>query len=174
MKLLYKVLVLAIIGFGLIWLWIYQIDPDPSLSIVIYLLVPFVFVLNLIIAGVFFYLKKKENARVFLVNSVTASIIMFYLFGKGIDRHQNKRIEQWSFHKADTTFSLIRWKEIDQFSLTYSLNQGSSWSLLDGNCVAENDVWILKANSLKMKIENENLIGFRSENDTIKMKKIER
>ncbi|MCO6164477.1 hypothetical protein [Flavobacterium sp. NRK F7] len=174
MRTLYKILGLAFIDFGLIWLWVYQMDPDPSFSIGIILLVPFVFVLNLIIAGVLFYAKKKEYARVFLINSATASIIMFYLFGKGIDRHQNRRLEQWTFQKADTTFSLIRWKETNEFSMTYSLNPGSSWGFLDGHCVNENGIWILKADSLTMKIDNEDLIGFRNATDTIKMKKVER
>lgn len=37
MKILYKILGLAVIDFGLIWLWVYQIDPDPSISIEIIL-----------------------------------------------------------------------------------------------------------------------------------------
>jgi hypothetical protein len=174
MKTLYKILGLAVIDFGLIWLWVYQMDPDSSFSIVIILLVPLVFVLNLIIAGVLFYAKKKEYSRVFLINSVTASIIMFYLFGKGIDKHQNKRLEQWTFQKADTTYTFIRWKETNEFSMTYSLNPGSSWGLLDGHCENENGKWILKADSIKMKIDNDNLIGFRNQTDTLKMTKIER
>ena len=58
--------------------------------------------------------------------------------------------------------------------MTYSLNLGSSWAFLDGHCMNENSIWILKADSLTMKIDNENLIGFRNETDTIKMKKVER
>jgi len=174
MRILYKILGLAFIDFGLIWLWVYQMDPNPSVTIGIILLVPFVFVLNLIIAGVLFYAKKKEYARIFLINSVTASILVFYLFVKGIDRHQNKRLEQWTFQKADTTFSLTRWKETNEFSMTYSLNPGSSWGFLDGHCVNENGIWIFNADSLIMKIDNENLIGFRNETDSIIMKKVER
>lgn len=174
MRALYKILGLAVIDFGLIWLWVYQMDPDPSVSIGIILLVPFVFVLNLIIAGVLFYAKKKEYSKVFLVNSVTASIIMFYLFGKGIDRYQNKRLEEWTFQKADTTFSLIRWKETNEFSMTYSLNPGSSWGCLDGQCENKNGKWILKVDTIKMEIDNDYLIGFRNQADTIKMTKIDR
>ncbi|WP_143955610.1 hypothetical protein [Robertkochia solimangrovi] len=173
MKTLYKVLGLAVIDFGLIWLWVYQIDPDPSLSIGIILLVPFVFVLNLIIAGVLSFAKKKEFSRIFLTNSVIAAIMMFYLFGEGIDRNQNKRLEQWTFQKADTTFSLIRWKESKEFSMTYSLNPGSSWGFLDGTCQNQNGNWILKAASLRMTIdEKDNLMGFRNPTDTIEMNKI--
>ncbi|MDN3691334.1 hypothetical protein QWZ06_03185 [Chryseobacterium tructae] len=174
MKTLYKILGLAVIDFALIWIWVYQMDPDPSVSIGIIFLVPFVFILNLIVAGILFFAKKKEYSKVFLVNSVVSSIIMFYLFGRGIDRYQNKRLEEWVFKKADTTFSLIRWKETNKFNMTYSLNPGSSWGLLDGICVNENGKWILKTDSITMKIDKDNLIGLRNLLDTIKMKKEER
>lgn len=174
MRTLYKILGLAIIDFGLIWLWVYQMDPDPSVSIGIILLVPFVFVVNLVIAGILFLVKKREYSKVFLVNSIIASIIMFYLFGKGIDRYQNKRLESWTFQKADTTFSLIRWKETNEFSMSYSLNPGSSWGFLDGRCEYENGKWVLKTDSATMKIEKNNLIGLRNPTDTIKMTKVNR
>lgn len=175
MRKLYKILGLAIIDFGLIWLWVYQMNPDPSVSIGIILLVPFVFLVNLIIAGILFYKKKKENGLLFLLNSVIASILMFYLFGKGIDRYQNNRLEQWEFKKADTTFSLIRWKETDEFSMTYSIRPGSSWGFIDGKCIKETDGWILTTDSVKMKIiANDRLVGFKNISDTIKMDKIER
>jgi hypothetical protein len=172
MKRFYKILGLAVIDFGLIWLWVYQLDPEPSVSIVIIYLVPFVFILNLIIAGLLFFLKRNELSRIFLVNSVIASIMMVYLFGKGIDRHQNTRLESWVFHKADTTFSLIRWKETNEFNMDYSLTPGMSWGLLDGKCEIENGEWILITDSLIMRIDKNNmLIGFRNPTDTIRMKK---
>lgn len=100
---------------------------------------------------------------------------MFYLFGEGIDRHQNKRLESWEFQKADSTFSLIRWKETDDFSMSYSTKPGSSWGFLNGTCKKQDGKWVLKADSLIMTIdENNNLIGFRNPTDTIKMKKNKR
>lgn len=174
MKILYKILGLTIIDFGLIWLWVYQMDPSPSGSIGIILLVPFVFVLNLTIAGLLFFAKKKEYSKVFLVNAVIASIIMIYLFGKGIDRYQNKTLEEWTFQRADTTFSLIRWKASNEFSIHYSLNRGYSCGFLNGSCESENGKWILRTNSTTMQIDKDNLIGFRNLTDTIKLTKQER
>lgn len=175
MKILYKIIGLALIDFGLIWLWVYQMNPDPSASIVMVLLVPFIFIVNIIIAGVLLYKKKKENGVIFLVNAVIASLLMFYLFEKRIDRYQNNTLEQWEFKKADTTFYLIRWKETDDFSMTYSLHPGSSCGFLDGKCIKENENWILKTDSLKMKIiPQDRLVGFKNIGDTIKMDKLER
>ncbi|MFD1096111.1 hypothetical protein [Salegentibacter chungangensis] len=172
MNFYYKLAVLILIDIIVIWLWVYQIDPDPSLSIGILLLVPFVLILNLIIATILYFFKRKTFSKLFLINSIIASIIMFHFFKKGIDRHQDRVLENWTFQKADTTFSLIRWKESNQFSMSYSLNPGSSWGFLDGKYYKENSDWILIADSLKMKIANDSLIGFRKISDTIEMQKI--
>jgi hypothetical protein len=175
MKNLYKILLLIIIDFGLIWFWVYQMDPDPSVSIGIFFLIPFIFVINLIIGGIMFFIKRKEYSKLFFINSVLSSVIMFYLFGKGIDRHQNNRLESWEFAKTDTIFDLTRWKKTNKFSMSYSFSPGSSWSFLDGQCVQKNGEWYLSTDTLNMKIINdEKLIGFRNPTDTITMKKLER
>jgi hypothetical protein len=175
MKTFYKILGLLIIDFTLIWFWIYKMDPDPSSSIVIFVFIPFLFVLNLIIGGIFFFMKKKEYFKLFLLNGILSSFIFFYLFGKGIDRHQNNRLESWNFKKADSTFRLTRWKKTNEFSMSYSLNPGSSWGFLDGKCTDKNGEWHLTSNLFEMKIiNNEKLIGFRNKTDTIKMNKLER
>jgi hypothetical protein len=169
-----KIFGLAVIDFGLIWLWVFLMDPYPAVSPRIIILVPLVFVLNLIVAGVLLFAKNKEYSKVFLVNSVVSSVILYWLFVEGIDRHQSKRLEEWTFQKADTTFSLTRWKETNEFSMTYSLNSGSSLEFLKGSCVNENGKWNLKTDSITMKVDKDNLIGFRNLSDTIKMKKEER
>ena len=175
MNTLYKIFGLIIIDFGLIWFWVYKIDPDPSISIGILLLVPLVFIINLIIGGVLYFAKKKEYSKLFFINSILSSIIMVYLFEKGIDRHQNSRLESWEFKKSDSTFSIIRWKKTNEFSMLYSLTPGSSWGFLDGKCIAKNGEWSLTTDSLNMKIiDDEKLIGFRFPTDTIRINKIER
>jgi hypothetical protein len=175
MKNIYKILILVIVDIIIIWTWIYAIDPDPSISIYVLVLVPFVFGLNLILAGIIFLLKKKKLARLFLINSVISSAIMYYLFGQGIDRHQNKRLESWTFQKSDTTLRLTRWKNIGEFSMSYSLRPGSSWSFIDGKCELLNNEWILKVDSTTMmKIHDDLLIGYPTMKDTIELTKIER
>jgi hypothetical protein len=174
MNTLPKSIILFGIDFILIWLWVYQIDPDPSVSIGILLLVPLVFILNLLIAGILYLCKKKNHSKLFLINSIVASIIIYYLFGKGIDRHQRNIFESWEFTKTDTIFSVIRYKEINEFSMSYSLDPGSSWRFLDGKCRFENNEWLLTTDSTKMKIKVNTLIGFKNPTDTIQMKRIER
>lgn len=149
-------------------------DPDPSASIVILGLVPFVFVVNLIIAGIFYAFKKKDYARLFLINAALASIIMTYLFQKGIDRYQNNRLESWEFAKADTLYSITRWKETSDFDMSYSINPGTSTEFLSGKYTVINNGFVLTAGSTKYLIKGDYLFGFRRAQDAIKIKKIVR
>ena len=174
MKLLYKILLLALIDLALIWLMVYYMNPDPSSSIWILILVPLAFLINAIIAAYFFFKKKVQNAKAFLVNAVIASLLMYYLFGRGVDRYQNERLESWEFENADTTFRVTRWKKRGEFSMSYSLVPGSSSGLLNGECKGNKGEWKLTADSLEMKISGNKLIGFRFPTDTIHMTKLER
>ena len=96
------------------------------------------------------------------------------MFHLGADKYQDERLESWKFNKADTTFSLIRWKKENAFSFSYSLEPGSSWGFMDGGCRLEGSDWILNANSIQMKIHGDYLIGFRTKSDTIEMVKDDR
>jgi hypothetical protein len=136
-----------------IWFFVYRIPPDPSTAIALIIIVSFVFLLNVIIAGVFFWFKRKEYGALLLVNSVLASLIMYFMFQLGADKYQDERLESWKFSRADTTFSLIRWKKENAFSMSYSLEPGSSWGFLDGECQRVGNDWILKKDSIQLKIQ---------------------
>ncbi|PKG41706.1 hypothetical protein [Psychroflexus sp. MES1-P1E] len=100
---------------------------------------------------------------------------MVYLFEKGIDRHQNNRLESWEFAKADLIFRLTRWKKTNGFSMSHSLRLSSSWEPLDVKCMEKNGDRYLTSDSSNMKIvDDEKLIGFLNPTDTIRMNKLER
>ena len=84
MNIFFKILGLTVIDFGLIWLTVYKINPDPSVTIGIIIFVPLAFIVNIIIAGILFIFKRKEYGKLFLINSIISSILMYYLFLKGI------------------------------------------------------------------------------------------
>jgi len=168
-----KVLGLIVIDFGLIWFVVWKINPDPSGTIGIIILVPLVFIVNIIIAGILFILKRKEYGKLFLINSIIASILTCHLFLKGIDRHLNNELESWEFVKSGKTYSLNRWKNTNEFDITYSTRPNSSSGFLYGKYKQINHDWILKADSFSMQIHENKLIGFLNGSDTIQMRKIE-
>lgn len=174
MKTLYRVIVLGVADFVLIWSWVYYLNPSPSSSLGVFLWVPAIFALNAGIAAFLFINKRKTLASAFLINSFVASVLMYFLFNAGIARHQNNRLESWTFRKSDTTFTLVRWKETNEFGITYSLRPGSSSGLLNGTCTKDGRDWVLKSGSTEMRIENNTLKGFRSPSNRIEMEKVER
>jgi hypothetical protein len=173
MKFWIRIALLTIIDFGIFWLWIKQLDPDPSISIGIIIIVPFVIILNLIVA-LLLYFFKREYASLFVINSIISGILMFYLFEKGIDRHQNERIESWKFEIQDTTFVIHHWKLESTFSISESSNAGSSTGFLDGKFSKKGNEYFLTTDSAKYKIKRDYLFGFRNSSDSIKLIKIER
>ncbi|QNR24546.1 hypothetical protein [Croceimicrobium hydrocarbonivorans] len=61
---------------------------------------------------------------------------------------------------------------MDEISMFYSLNPGSSWGLIKGTCENQNASWILIADTLAIRIDhNDILVGFRKSSVPIEMKK---
>lgn len=136
MKFWIRIISLTIIDFVIIWLWVKQMNPDPSISIGIFIFVPLVIILNLVIA-IILYFTKREFTPLFVVNSIIAGILMFYLFGKGIDRYQNERQESWTFKLHNITYVITHWKPENTFDMSESNNPGSSTGFLDGEFITK-------------------------------------
>lgn len=83
-KSLIKMLILAIIDFILIWFWIGTMNLDGSSAIGIIAIIPIIIILNLVISGILYLFKKKELSFLFLMNSIIASVITYFIFSYGI------------------------------------------------------------------------------------------
>ena len=99
---------------------------------------------------------------------------MFYLFGKGIDRYQNRRLESWNFKLQDATYVITHWKLEGTFNMNESINPGSSTGFLDGKFIKRENEYYLTTDTMEFIIKNGYLHKFRNENDSIKLTKIER
>ncbi len=174
MKNWFKILIpLVIIDFLIIRYCFLYNDPDPSSAIVIIILVPGALITNLIIAAVFYFFKRIQFSKIFFANSLIASIMMYILFNIGSQRYLDKRYESWSFKLSKNTYRITRQKMNNQFYILESTNPGSSWSYMDGTYKKSSNDWVLNADTLIMKItENNYLIGFPNSIDSIKMTKI--
>lgn len=173
MKFWIRIILLTIIDFVIIWLWVKQMNPDPSISIGTVILVPFVVILNLIIALILYFMKR-EFVSLFLVNSIIAGILMFYLFGKGIDKYQDERLESWNFKLQNTTYDITHWKLENTFSMSESNNPGSSTVFLCGKFIKKGNEYYLTTDTTEFIIKKGYLYKFRNESDSIKLNKIER
>ena len=172
MKLWSQLLILTILDFIVIWIWVRQEDPDPSVTIGILLVVPLVIIVNLVLAGIF-YAIKRQYANAFLINSLIAALIMYNLFIAGIDRHQHLRYESWIFKINDTTFNITHSRRDSSFSIDYSTHPGTSSSYLSGRSISKRNLTLLTSDTSALIIKANYLFGFRHL-DSIKLTKIAR
>jgi membrane protein YdbS with pleckstrin-like domain len=171
MKLWKQILILTILDFIVIWLFVKQSDPDPSVAIGIIIVVPVVIIINLIIAG-FLYAIKRQYSKAFLINSIISAIIMYNLFIAEISRHQRLRYEGWNFKIKDTTFNITHSKIDSSFSMTYSLNPGGSWGFINGRFLYNSNSYLLITDTTYFIIKNNFLFGYQN-NDSIKLTKVD-
>ena len=149
MKQTIKILILAIIDFLIIWLFFYYQDPDPSVSIALIIIVPFIILVNIIVAGILWFFKKKKLSQILLLNSLIASIIAYFLWDKSIERHQNRIWETYSFEFKNKKYQIGIHKPDNTFGITESTNPGSSWTYQDGIIKRQNESIILETDSTK-------------------------
>jgi hypothetical protein len=172
MKFLIKIFFLTVIDCSILWFWIITVDPDPSVSIGILLLIPFVIIINLLIAGVLFFVKK-QYAKFFLINAVISAISINFLYSEGISRHQRNRLESWEFRYNNTMYRIIHWKSEGTFSMSENFRSGSSSEFLNGKFVELNNEYYLSTDSTRYVIRNGVLYGFRSGSKGIVLKRLD-
>lgn len=168
-KILPQLFWVIVIDFFIILLWVKIINPTPSVSIYLIFLVPFVIGLNLVIAGVLYFVKKNL-AKLFIINSIFSAILMVYLFDEEVGSYLNEKQQAWEFQIADTTFSISHWKESNSFSFLYSTDPDMSVGFLHGDYIISNKNILLRTDSTEYKIKTGFLYGFRK--DSIKLRKV--
>ncbi len=160
---------LVLVDFTVIWIWVVNDEPSPDSAIEIYIVVPFVFLLNLIIAGILFLFKKKYSS-IFLVNSILSSIIMYNLFGYGIHKTIDNMYDSWEFTKNDTVFVINKSNEYNEFSMSYRTDPGSSTQFISGASKLQGDTLVLSSGSTHMFIVKDSLYNFQAVKSSIKLK----
>jgi len=104
--------------------WIAYINPDPSVSIYLIGVLPFIFIVNLIISGAM-YIMKKKYAVYFLINSFVSVIIMYLLFGWATEQNVKKTMEIWNVSINDIKYEIIRNKQDNTFYTSIDLGNGA-------------------------------------------------
>ena len=170
MKLSTKILILiflVIVDYVLISLYLRNQNLEPSIAIIV--LVPIAFLINILIAIIFFFIKKTSLTSIFVINAILSSIITYYSFGNEMRRQSSLELESWSFKRNDTLFELNSYKKRNEFDMSYSLSSGSSGNFLNGKYIKQQNGIMLISDSIKMRIEGNKIIGFGKTNDTIGM-----
>lgn len=166
MKFWFKILVIAILDFLLIWGFVHWMEPDRSSSLQIVVLVPGVILINLFTA-IFLYFLKSVHSKLYLLNAVISGVLMGYLFLERIDEHQKLRYGRWIFMKDDRLYE-IKFVNVDStFTMNYSTHLGTTSEYLKGKMIYVDDQILLKSGTITYRVKNGYLFDFSSKTDSI-------
>ncbi|MFV8360062.1 hypothetical protein [Flavobacterium sp. LS1P3] len=146
-------------------LFIYNMKPDPSVSIALVLIIPFLFILNIIVATVLYFFKK-EIAKLFFVNSIISPIIFYALWSLWFLDYQERNNKEYYFKIENKNFEISLSKTSDYFLISDSENIGRVYG---GKYETKFDSIILVDGKIKMAIINNKLIGFPESSKEIKL-----
>jgi hypothetical protein len=166
---LLRLLALTLVDFTLISIWVANEELPPDSAMGIYIVVPFVFLINLIVAGIL-YLFKKRYGYIFLINAILSSIIMYNLYIYGMRRTLDKMYDSWEFSRNDTLFSVNKSNQYNEFSISYSTEPGSSTQFISGTTKTKGDTLSLITDSMSLYILNRKIYNFQSAKSPILMK----
>ncbi|WP_316812935.1 hypothetical protein [Pedobacter heparinus] len=161
-------IILALLDLAIIWFWVKNEDLDGA-AMYIYIVVPFVFMINLIIGGVLFFLKRPYSVM-FFINCISSSLIAFWLFTSEMTLQAKAAYDIWIFDLQDTTYRISKSNKYNEFNMSYSLHPGSSWSFINGTYKQHKDTLLLNADSIRMFIHSGKLYNFRQSKTPITLK----
>lgn len=144
MKLSTKILFLiflVIVDYLLISLYLRNQNLEPSIAIIV--LVPIALLINILIAIIFFFIKKTSLTSIFVINAIPSSSVTYYSFGNEMRRQSSLELESWNCKRNDTLFELNSYKKRNEFDMSYSLSSGSSGNFLNGKYIKQQNGIIL-------------------------------
>ncbi len=167
-KSIYWLIVLTSADVISIWLFVLLFDPDKSSALLLVLfLIPVTFLFNLVVGGVLLY-KKKRIGLLFIINSLIASVLMWYIYIDGMERNDKKRFDRWEFNTNNKIYEIEIVKEKNEFYIKED-DRGFYSIIYSGKCYSDNNNIFLKADSAEMRIVEGKLIGFGNYKDTIEL-----
>lgn len=159
-KTLKGIMVLALIDILMVWIWAKNEHFGQGSAMVIYLVVPFVFIINIIIGGVLFFIKRVYSTM-FFVNCIVSSIITNWIVSMELSNQSARAYDKWIFNLKDTTFRIDKSNDYNNFSISYSNSGGSSTEFIDGKYKQNRDTLLLRMDSDSMYIHKNKLYNFR-------------
>lgn len=165
---------ILIIEIILLGYWTYQMEPDPSVSLGIIIIVPFLFVLNIII-GVVLFLFKSKLSNLFFINSIICPLLFFGIWNLWFLNYHDRISERFNFVVGEKNYEISLSKKSDYFSISNITNQtnGSTTGLYFGKYEKIADSIKLSDGEIKMYIVEKGLIGFPEKPNEIKLIKSE-
>ena len=143
---LLTILLIDIVAFGC---WSLYSEPSSDMAITLIFITPFLFVANLVIGCVMFFIKRYFTLF-FVINAFLSPLLFFLFFGLYIRIHSIIYWEHWEFFIGQNKYDISYSPSINknQFSITYSSEPDSSWAGVEngiGTVIERNDTVYFQA-----------------------------
>ena len=88
--------ILLIIDIIMVGCWTLYTQPDSSLSIILLFIIPIVFLANLVIAGIFYFIKMYYTPFL-VINAFLSSFLVYLFFVQYIEINRRTNMDSWEF-----------------------------------------------------------------------------
>jgi hypothetical protein len=162
-------IILAVDIFG-IGLWVYCLRPDASASIALTMLVPVIFIVNIIIAAIA-YRIQKHYTLFFIVNAFVSCWMMYFAFTKYIELNNRASYEEWNFIVKSKSYTIYYQLNDPIYFVDVNCGEGCSYSYDRGTVLQKNDtLYFTSVNKSRYYIYNGYMCNFKNVSK-IKVKK---
>lgn len=156
---LFKIIIVELLLFQCFLMYI---KPEPSLGIYLVIILPILFFVNWIIAGVM-YLIYNEHYKCFIYNSFLSVLLMYLLFSFATYQNIKKHMQTWSVTINKTEYEIIWYKEDNTFRVSINLGDGfyRGLDMGEGKVNLKNDtIFFIRADSTCFSIHNDCIYDF--------------
>lgn len=117
---LLKIIIVELILFQCLLMYI---KPNPSLGIYLVIILPILFLVNWIIAGILYKINKKYY-KCFVYNSFLSVLLMYLLFSFATFQNIEKYMQTWNVTIKEIEYEIIWYKEDNTFRVSINLGDG--------------------------------------------------
>lgn len=120
--------ILLIIDIIMVGCWTLYTQPDESMTIILLFIIPIVFLTNLVIAGIFYFIKMYYTPFL-VINAFLSSFLVYLFFVQYIEINRRINMDSWEFFIDGVKYT-ISCDDINRdgsyYSIEYSPEPGLS------------------------------------------------
>ncbi|MBE9584025.1 DUF4040 domain-containing protein [Mucilaginibacter sp. JRF] len=168
--LLKALITLLVIDVGLLAAFIWWMDATPDVSIAELLIVPTIFIVNLIIGLVIYYSTNyRVIGKAFAYNSVVASLVFHSLFYTWFLYYDRTHFDTFYFNQNGKQFEVLLDKRDTSYSM-FEIGDGSTLEFNSGKYEEYQDTIMLGDSTRRLYIYKTHLVGYPKIGDKVILK----
>jgi len=153
----------------LFWLYVYGGKPEPSESLVLIIIIPFLFLLNVIVGLFFFFSKARQIAAIVFINSIIAPTIFYFIWMAWFSGFTERYYTKYAFSAGSDKFEIELSKRGNDFTIAELPDQpdGTAYEIYYGKYQVKGDTIALESFANSMFMVNNKLYDFPGDSSAI-------